>query len=152
AVLRDHLPVARQGGGFPAQSLMSASVSSTSIERELPYSSRIILRTPWLTHEQLCVNQVVSDLANRHHCGTFNAICCYRFARQEQAAKFTDFIRTGRYHRLRRDCHDGATQEEVALEWLRICEERQKILAWARAEKGRLQEVVQAYRFARREG
>ena len=33
-----------------------------------------------------------------------------------------------------------------------LCDERQAILAWGRAEKGRTMEVVQSYRFARRGG
>jgi hypothetical protein len=130
---------------------MSGSLSSSEIERDFPYTSRIILRTPWLTHEHLCVNHTLADLANRYRCGTFNDICCYHFVRQEQAARFTDFIRTGHYHRLRRNCHEGAGQQEVALEWMRIFDQRQIILAWGR-EGSRLVDVVQAYRFARKCG
>jgi hypothetical protein len=151
-VHRYGLPVAGQGDSLPAQSLMRASVSSAANERDFPYSSRIILRTPWLTHEMLNVNQIVADICNASCAGTFNEICCYRFPRQEQAAKFTDFIRISRYHRLDRNCHDGASPQEVALEWMRIYDERQVILAWARSTTGWLQDVVQAYRFARHEG
>ena len=126
-------------------------LSSAEIERAFPYLSKVILRTPWRTHEQLAVNQRLTQLTNDYHRWHFNGISTYRFPRQETAASFTDFVRIGRYHRLKRDCHDGAGQTEIALEWLRLCDERQSILAWGRQD-GRLQSVVQAYRFARRCG
>lgn len=126
-------------------------LSSTEIEREFPYTSKVILRTPWRTHEQLAVNDKVHQLANDYFCGRFNRMRCYHFARQDQAAAFTDFIRQGRYHRLRPDCCEGPSQQELALEWLRLCDERQSILAWGRVGS-RLQEVVMAYRFHRKIG
>lgn len=132
--------------------MQARELSSAEIERAYPYVSKIILRTDWTTSEYLQVNQAVADICNDHRRGTFNHICCYHFVRQQHASKFTDFIRSGRYHRLRRNSHYGASQGEVALEWIRICDERQAIIAWGRAEKGRLMEVVQAYRFARRSG
>ena len=126
-------------------------LSSAEIERAFPYLSKVVLRTSWRTHEHLAVNQRLSQLTNDYRLWHFNGISPYRFPRQEAAAGFTDFIRIGRYHRLRRDCHEGAGQTEIALEWLRLCDERQAILAWSRQD-ARLQSVVQAYRFARRCG
>ncbi len=127
-------------------------LSSAETEHRYPYTSRVIKRTRWETHEHLSVNEVLAKLTNDHCCGFFNEIETYHFPRQKQAADFTDFIRAGRYHRLRRNSTYGASQTEVALEWMRLCDERQAILAWGRAAKGRTMEVVQSYRFARREG
>jgi hypothetical protein len=127
-------------------------MSSAEIERWYPYTSRVIKRTYWETSEHLSFNEFRGKLTNDYRCGAFNEIETWHFPRQEQAAKFTDFIRAGRYHRIRRNSAYRASQGEVALEWMRICDERQEIMAWGRAEKGRLMEVVQSYRFARREG
>lgn len=127
-------------------------LSSAEIERRYPYTSPVIRRTLWETHEHLKVNECLAKLTNEYGCGHWNEITCYHFPRQGQAAEFTDFIRAGRFHRLRNNCTKGAGQAEVALEWMRICSEHQAIMAWSRAEKGRLMEVVQTYRFERRRG
>jgi hypothetical protein len=127
-------------------------MSSAEIERHLPYTSRVIMRTPWETSDHLTVNAFRGRITNDYRCGHWNEITTYHFTRQTQAAEFTEFIRTNRLHRLHRNCTKGAGQAEVALEWMRLCDERQLILAWGRAEKGRLMEVVQSYRFARRDG
>src|SRR5579883_109176 len=132
-------------------SAMLRNLSSAEIEREFPYTSRVILRTRWRTHEQLQVNQRLSELTDAYRQNHFNRISCYHFAKREHAAGFTEFIRQGRYRRLKADSHEGASQEEVALEWMRICDERQTILAWGR-EQGRLRDVVYAYRFHRKIG
>ena len=130
----------------------SRVLSSAETEHRYPYTSRVIQRTLWETHEHLKVNELLAKITNEHSCGYWNGISCYHFPRQQQAADFTDFIRAGRYHRLHRSSTKGASQAEVALEWMRLCDERQAILAWGRAEKGRTMEVVQSYRFTRREG
>src|SRR5579862_4519943 len=111
-------------------SVNSWNLSSADIEQDFPYTSRVILRTRWLVHEQLSVNQRLSELCNQHYCHHFNRISCYNFASRDQASRFTDFIRERRLHRLKPDCHVGPTQQELALEWMRICDERQTILAW----------------------
>jgi hypothetical protein len=130
----------------------SMELSSAEIDRLYPYTSRVFKRTHWETHEHLRVNECLAKLTNEHRCGHWNEVATYNFPRQQQAADFTDFIRASRLHRLRRHCTEGAGQAEVALEWMRLCDERQVIMAWGRAEKGRLMEVVQTYRFERRQG
>ena len=44
------------------------------------------------------------------------------------------------------------TGEQVAAEWERIERERETVLTWARGKEGRRQDVVQTYRFERRQG
>ena len=127
-------------------------MSSAEIERHLPYTSRVIQRTSWETSDHLKVNEARGRVTNAYRCGHWNEITTYHFTRQTQAAEFSSFILANRLHRLQRNSTKGAGQPEVALEWMRLCEERQAIMAWGRAEKGRLMEVVQTYRFERRQG
>jgi hypothetical protein len=130
---------------------VARSVSSTEIEREFPFTVPIILRTPWRTHETLAMNQAVHDLGVPYRAGEFNAIRTYRFPRQEPVESLRAFVTARRYDRLFSDCRRGSSPEEVAAEWRRIEAERQAILAWARRTR-LLQEVVQEYRFSRRQG
>ena len=132
--------------------MRALELSSAEIERLFPYTSRVIRRTLWETSDHLKVNECLARITNDHRCGYWNGIDTYNFPRQKQAAEFSSFILANRLHRLQRDSTKGAGQAEVALEWMRICEERQAIMAWGRAEKGRLMEVVQTYRFERRQG
>jgi hypothetical protein len=126
--------------------------SSAELEEVFPYTSRVFVRTLWETSDHLKVNAAMARITDIHRCCFWNGIECYRFTEQKHAADFTDFIRSNRLHRLQRDSREGAGQAEVALEWMRVCEERQAILAWGRAVRGRTMEVVQTYRFERREG
>jgi hypothetical protein len=130
---------------------MIRSLSSAEIEREFPYTTRIILRTGWEVHEQLAVNQAVGDLGAPYRSGWFNGIRRYHFAQAEKAEALSKFMLARRYDRLFPNCGKGSSREEVAAEWVRIEEQRQAILAWAR-QTGMLQEVVQEYRFGRRQG
>jgi hypothetical protein len=127
------------------------SLSSAEIEREFPFAVRIILRTPWLTHETLAMNQAAHDLGTPYRSGEFNAVRTYHFTRQDQAGAVAEFVLARRYDRLFRDCTSGSPRDAVAAEWRRIEAERQAILAWARRTR-MLQEVVQEYRFSRRQG
>jgi hypothetical protein len=130
---------------------MIRSLSSAEIDRDFPFVTRIIIRTDWQVHERLAVNKFLEDLGRCYRGGDFNSIRRYRFAKADRAAAFSEFILTRRLDRLRSKCWEGSSREEVAAEWVRIEQERQAILDWGR-QKGRLQDVVQEYRFARRAG
>ena len=127
------------------------ALSSAEIERDFPYLTAIIFRSRWLVHEQLTVNQFLGTLVGGRRRVDFNSIRSYRFSRQDEASRFSEFILSHRFDRLRADCPDGSSREEVAAEWVRIEQERRAILAWGRQHR-RLQEVVQEYRFSRRAG
>ncbi|HSI01229.1 MAG TPA: hypothetical protein VLA02_11545 [Reyranella sp.] len=130
---------------------MAGSLSSAEIERDFPFPIAIIFRSHWLVQESLAVNQFLGTLCGGRRRGDFNRIRRYRFARQDDASRFSEFILSHRYDRLSADCPGGSSREEVAAEWVRIGQDRQAILAWAR-QHHRLQEVVQEYRFSRRAG
>jgi len=130
---------------------MIGSLSSAEIEQAFPFATRIILRTDWLVPETLTVNQFLHDLGTQRRRGDFNAIRCYRFARRDHAEAMSAFILSKRYDRLFCDCPLGSSRDEVAAEWQRIEREKQVILDWGRRTK-KLQEVVQEYRFSRRQG
>jgi hypothetical protein len=67
------------------------------VEQEFPYTTRIILRTSWRTHEQLAVNHFVSEISNDRRSGTFNSICRYHFARHGRVDAVWRHVRQGLY-------------------------------------------------------
>ena len=84
-------------------------------------------------------------------CGEFNWIRRYYFTCPDQAEKLREHALDLRLHRLRVQCGEGATREEVALEWERMAAEREEILAWGRLT-GMTRQVVAHYRAERHVG
>ena len=125
-------------------------LSSAEIDRHFPYVTRVIQRTLWETSEHLVVNTVLHRLGGSYRCGWFNGILRYHLSKADHAETLSEFMLDHRLDRLRPNCRHGSSREEVAAEWRRIDAERDTILAWGR-QKGRLQDVVQEYRFARRQ-
>ena len=126
-------------------------LSSDEIERHFPHGMRIIMRGRLSFHERGALNVVIEGLGE-HRNGSFNGIEHHRFQRAAQAAMLAEFVASNRMDRLVPDSTDRPTPEEVAAAWQEIARANDAILAWARAVPGRLQEVVQTYRFERRQG
>lgn len=126
-------------------------LSSAERERWFPYCAAIILRTAWHVNEQLRFNDVVSRFETEHRQSEFNGILCVHYRCLKPAQEMADWIAQNRMDRLKRNCTDGATREEVAAEWVKIAQEREVILAWGR-RTAMLREVVQQYRFERKQG
>lgn len=124
--------------------------SSAEIERRFPYAAPIIVRGSWNFSEHAELNGYVKALGP-HRCGTFNAISCYRFTQPGHAAALAEYAYGHKLHRLKPNSLEGAARQEVYDEWIRLADEREQVLAWARATN-MFRDVVQAYRFERRRG
>jgi hypothetical protein len=61
------------------------------------------------------------------------------------------FLLKQRLHRLVPGSSQAPKPDEVDAEWARLAQEREAILSWARSTR-MLIEIVQAYRFERRQG
>ncbi|SEP41580.1 hypothetical protein SAMN02990966_05938 [Rhodospirillales bacterium URHD0017] len=83
--------------------------------------------------------------------GDFNGIQYFHFRFPEQGATMAAFLLREGFHRLVPGSLRAPTPEEVEAEWRRLAAQRETILAWARAKKA-LVEIVQSYRFERRQG
>lgn len=83
--------------------------------------------------------------------GTFNGLEYLHFRFPEQSATMAAFLLKESLHRLVPGSLQASTPDEVEAEWRRMAQERQTILAWARSTK-MLIEIVQTYRFERRQG
>ena len=81
----------------------------------------------------------------------FNGIEYFHFRFPEQGARMAAFLCRQRLHRLVPGSSEAPTLAEVDAEWVRLAQEREAILAWARSTR-MLIEIVQAYRFERRQG
>ncbi len=54
-----------------------AELSSAEIDRQFPYTSRVIQRTLWETSDHLKVNECLSKITNEHRCGYWNEVGTY---------------------------------------------------------------------------
>ncbi len=129
---------------------MIASMSSAEIERAFPHTTTIVTRGSWFFSEHSELNAFVHGLG-ANHSGAFNCLTTYRFGHACQASALAEYALDRRLHRLIPNSRTGAERHEVAEEWVRLADEREAILAWAR-NTGFLQEVVQTYRFERHRG
>jgi hypothetical protein len=83
--------------------------------------------------------------------GHFNGLEYFHFRHARQGSRMAAFLIEERLHRLVAGSSHAASPEEVEAELRRLDEQRRTILAWARANKV-LMEIVQTYRFERRQG
>ena len=125
-------------------------MSSDEIEQAYPHATSIVRRGSWFASEHLDLNGFVQGLG-RYRSGSFNNLHTYRFARGDQAAALTEYCLVHRLHRLAPNSMTGAEHHEIADEWVRLADERETILDWARKTRF-LQEVLQGYRFERNWG
>ena len=124
--------------------------TSAELERAFPHTTAIIRRGYWSAAEHAELNGWMMQFGDMR-CGEFNWIRRYYFTCPDQAAKLREHALDLRLHRLRVQCGEGATREEVALEWERMAAEREEILAWGRLT-GMTRQVVAHYRAERHVG
>ena len=124
--------------------------TSAELERAFPHTTSIIRRGYWSAAEHAELNGWMMQFGDMR-CGEFNWIRRYYFTCPDQAEKLREHALDLRLHRLRVQCGEGATREEVALEWERMAAEREEILAWGRLT-GMTRQVVAHYRAERQVG
>lgn len=125
-------------------------LSAAAIDQLFPYVCSIISRSPWTICERGDVDRFVRNIGD-HRSGTFNSFTHFHFGRPEQAAALSEYALDRRLHRLAPNASDGASREEVAMEWERLVAESDEIVSWGDST-GMLRAVVQAYRFKRHIG
>ncbi len=97
------------------------------------------------------INERAARIEAQWRGGHFNGLEYFHFRLPEQGVAMAAFILKERLHRLVPGSTCAPTAGEVETAWRRMAEQREAILAWARASKA-LMEIVQTYRFERRQG
>ena len=126
-------------------------LSSADVERLYPARVARIARGELTYAERGRINEEVSRIDREWRVGHFNGVEYFHFRFPEQGARMAAFLMKQRLHRLVPESSEAPTAEEVDAAWARLAEERETILAWARSTR-MLIEIVQAYRFERRQG
>jgi hypothetical protein len=101
--------------------------------------------------EKARINERAARIEAQWRGGHFNGLEYFHFRDPEQGAAMAAFILKERLHRLVPGSACAPTAGEVEAAWRRMAEQREAILAWARASKA-LMEIAQTYRFERRQG
>ena len=97
------------------------------------------------------INERAARIEAQWRGGHFNGLEYFQFRLPEQGVAMAAFILKQRLHRLVPGSTCAPTAGEVETAWRRMAEQREAILAWARPSKA-LMEIVQTYRFERRQG
>ena len=126
-------------------------LSSADVERLYPARVARIARGELTYAERGSINEEMSCIDREWRRGHFNGIEYFHFRFPEQGARMAAFLCRQRLHRLVPGSSEAPTPAEVDAEWVRLAQEREAILAWARSTR-MLIEIVQAYRFERRQG
>jgi hypothetical protein len=135
----------------PKDRVFRGYLSSADIERLYPARVARIARGELTYAERGRINEEVSRIDSEWRAGHFNGIEYFHFRFPEQGARMAAFLLKQQLHRLVPGSSEAPTAEEVDAAWARLAEERETILAWARSTR-MLIEIVQAYRFERRQG
>jgi hypothetical protein len=135
----------------PKERIFRGSLSSADIERLYPARVARIARGELIYADKGRINEEVSCIDQEWRRGHFNGIDYFHFRFPEQGARMAAFLLNQRLHRLVPGSNQAPTPEEVDAAWARLAHEREAILSWARATR-MLIEIVQAYRFERRQG
>jgi hypothetical protein len=135
----------------PKERIFRGSLSSADIERLYPARVARIARGELTYADKGRINEEVSCIDQEWRRGHFNGIDYFHFRFPEQGARMAAFLLNQRLHRLVPGSNQAPTPEEVDAAWARLAREREAILSWARATR-MLIEIVQAYRFERRQG
>jgi hypothetical protein len=135
----------------PGERVSRGCLSSGDGERL--YSAKVarIARGTLTSAETRGINEQAARLDPQWRGGPFNGLDTFHFRFPEQGATMAAFLLRERLHRLVPGSPRAPTPEDVETEWRRRAQERDAILAWARSTK-LLMEIVQAYRFERRQG
>jgi hypothetical protein len=135
----------------PKDRVFRGYLSSADVERLYPARVARIARGELTYADRGSINVEASRIDREWRGGQFNGIEYFHFRFPEQGARMAAFLWQHRLHRLVPGSSQAPTPEEVDAAWLRLAQERDVILAWARSTR-MLIEIVQAYRFERRQG
>lgn len=124
---------------------------SADVERLFPGRVARIARGELTYAERGRILDRVGEIDRQWRGGDFNGIEYFHFRFPEQGATLAAFLLRERLHRLVPGSLQAPTPEEVEADWRRMAAQRDDILAWARKTKA-LSEIVQTYRFERRQG
>ena len=124
---------------------------SADVERLFPGRVARIARGELTYAERGRILERVGEIDRQWRGGDFNGIEYFHFRFPEQGATLAAFLLRERLHRLVPGSLQAPTPEEVEADWRRMAAQRDDILAWARKTKA-LSEIVQTYRFERRQG
>ena len=127
------------------------TLSSADVERLYPGRVARIARGELTYAEKGRILERAGQLDPEWRGGHFNGIEYFHFRFPEQGATLAAFLLRERLHRLVAGSRQAPTPEEVEADWRRLAAQRKGILAWARKTKA-LSEIVQTYRFERRQG
>ena len=126
-------------------------LSSADVERLYPARVARIARGELTYADKSSINAEVASIDSAWRRGQFNGIEYFHFRFPEQGARMAAFLTKHRLHRLVPGSSEAPSPEEVDAAWARLAQERDAILAWARSTR-MLIEIVQTYRFERRQG
>ena len=135
----------------PGARVFRGYLSSADVERLYPARVARIARGELTYAERGRINEEASRIDREWRAGHFNGFEYFHFRFPEQGARMAAFLMKQRLHRLVPGSSQAPTPEEVEAAWARLAEERETILAWARSTR-MLIEIVQTYRFERRQG
>jgi len=135
----------------PKDRVFRGYLSSADVERIYPARVARIARGELSYADRGRINEEKSCIDREWRGGHFNGIEYFHFRFPEQGARMAAFLMKHRLHRLVPGSSQAPTSDEVDAAWARLAQEREAILAWARSTR-MLIEIVQAYRFERRQG
>jgi len=134
----------------PKDRVFRGYLSSADVERIYPARVARIARGELSYADRGRINEEKSCIDREWRGGHFNGIEYFHFRFPEQGARMAAFLMKHRLHRLVPGSSQAPTSDEVDAAWARLAQEREAILAWARSTR-MLIEIVQAYRFERRQ-
>src|SRR5260370_3586092 len=135
----------------PKERIFGGYLTSADVERLYPARVARIARGELTYADRRRINEEVSRIDQEWRGGHFNGIDYFHFRFPEQGARMAAFLMKQRLHRLVPGSSQAPTPDEVDAEGARMAQEREAILSWARSTR-MLIEIVQAYRFERRQG
>jgi hypothetical protein len=135
----------------PRERVYCGYLSSADVEHLYPAAVARIARGELTYAEKGSINEEVQRIDRESRGGHFNGLEYFHFRFPEHGARTAAFLLKQRLHRLVPGSTCAPTSEEMDAAWARIAEEREAILSWARSTK-MLIEIVQTYRFERRQG
>jgi hypothetical protein len=135
----------------PKERIFRGYLSSADVERLYPARVARIARGELTYAERGRINEEASRIDQEWRGGSFNGFEYFHFRFPEQGARMAAFLWKQRLHRLVPGSSQAPSPDEVTAAWTRLAEERETILAWARSTR-MLIEIVQTYRFERRQG
>jgi hypothetical protein len=126
-------------------------LSSGDVERLYPAKVARIARGELTYADSGRINEEACRIDEAWRGGHFNGLEYFHFRFPEQGATMAAFLLKERLHRVILGSTQAPTPAQVEAEWQRMAKERDAILASARSTK-MLIEIVQTYRFERRQG